>query len=80
MTSISVVIRAYNAAATVGRAVDSVLAQTVAPLEIVVVDDGSGDDIEAALAAVRDRITLLRVIGGARRLTVGDDSRLLMPG
>lgn len=27
-----------------------------------------------------DRMTLLRVIGGAMRLTVGDDSRLLMPG
>ena len=40
---ISIIIPAYQAEATLGRAIDSVLAQTVTPHEIVVVDDGSRD-------------------------------------
>jgi glycosyltransferase involved in cell wall biosynthesis len=42
--SISVVITAYNSAAFLNDAVDSVLRQTLQPSEIVVIDDGSIDD------------------------------------
>jgi len=42
--SICVVIPAYNIAEFIGRAIDSVLAQTHKPDEIIVVDDGSGDN------------------------------------
>ena len=41
--SVTVVIPTYNRRATVGRAVESVLAQTARPAEIIVVDDGSRD-------------------------------------
>lgn len=41
---VSVCIPAYNAARTLGRAIDSAKAQRVQPSEILVVDDGSSDD------------------------------------
>ena len=58
--TISIVMAAYQAADTIGEAVASALAQTVPPLEVIVCDDGSTDDLEAALAPYRERIVLLR--------------------
>lgn len=62
--NVSVIIPAYRAAATIGRAVQSVLAQTVRPDEILVIDDGSPDDLAAALAEFGDRVTLIRKANG----------------
>lgn len=49
--SISVIIPAYNAALTLPRCLDSVLAQQTDGLEIVVVDDGSTDETPQILDA-----------------------------
>jgi glycosyltransferase involved in cell wall biosynthesis len=46
---VTVVIPAYNAAATVVRAIDSVAAQEGVTVEILVIDDGSTDDTAAAV-------------------------------
>jgi glycosyltransferase involved in cell wall biosynthesis len=54
---VSVVIPTYNRATTVPRAIESVLAQTVTDLEVIVVDDGSSDDTGKALGQMfGDRI------------------------
>ncbi len=59
---VTVIIPAYNAAATVARALDSALAQTYRPIEVIVVDDCSKDATSAIVAAYRDeRIRLLRL-------------------
>ena len=56
----SIIIPAYQAASFVSEAVESALAQTVAPYEVIVCDDGSTDDLGRALAVYSGRITLLR--------------------
>jgi len=58
--SFSVIVAAYQAAATIGEALESAFAQTHPAHEVVVCDDGSTDDLDAALAPYRERIVLLR--------------------
>ena len=46
---VSIVIPTYNRAAYLGEAIESVLAQDYAPIELIVIDDGSTDDTQAVL-------------------------------
>jgi len=48
-SGISVIMPAYNVAATIGRALESVASQTRPVDEIVIVDDGSTDDTRAVI-------------------------------
>lgn len=48
---VSAIVPCYKCAATIGRALDSVLTQSVTPAEVLLVDDGSGEDTLAALKA-----------------------------
>lgn len=60
MTRVSVVIPVYNGAATIGRAVASVLAQEFdGAIETIVVDDGSADETRAILGGFGDRIRVI---------------------
>lgn len=47
--SITVIIPAYNRAHCIGRAIDSVLKQMVLPNEILIIDDGSSDELQAVI-------------------------------
>ncbi len=59
---VSVIIPCYNRADIVGNAVHCVLAQTFRDWELIIVDDGSVDDIAAAVGAFRNqtRVRLVR--------------------
>ena len=66
MTRISVVMPTFNRAATLPRAIDSVLGQTHRDVELIVVDDGSTDGTAALLQRYAGRLTAicLEVNGG----------------
>ena len=59
---VSVVIAAYESAGFIARAVKSALAQTLANIEIIVVDDASKDDTAINAAAAGEGDKRLRVI------------------
>lgn len=56
----SVVIPVFNAASTVGRAIESVLGQRWGVQELIVVDDGSADDSAEEVARFGNRVTYIR--------------------
>ncbi len=61
MTCVSVIVPLFNKAPFVRRTVESILAQTMADLEVVVVDDGSTDGSGAIVSGMEDtRIRLVR--------------------
>ena len=57
---VSVVIPTHNRAQILGRAIESVLAQTYRNLQIVIADDGSSDDTRSIAESYGPRITYVR--------------------
>jgi glycosyltransferase involved in cell wall biosynthesis len=60
----SIVIPAYQAAETISAAVQSALDQVQPAYEVIVVDDGSTDDLAGALRPFEDRFRLIRKANG----------------
>ncbi|MDP6754648.1 MAG: glycosyltransferase [Candidatus Marinimicrobia bacterium] len=57
---ISVVIPTFNRKHTLPRAIDSVLSQSISPLEILVIDDGSTDDTNAWIQTTYPEIKFIK--------------------
>lgn len=64
MTTFSVVIAAYQAADVVGAGVQSALEQSPPPLEVIVSDDGSTDDLAGALSGFGSAVRMTRIEHG----------------
>ena len=62
--TISVIIPAYQAEAFIARSVHSAQIQTLSPLEILVVDDGSNDNTAEVAAACGDLVRVIRQPNG----------------
>ena len=60
----SVIVAAFQVADVIGEALDSVHRQTLQPLEVIVCDDGSTDDLDGALEPYLDEIVFLRKKNG----------------
>jgi len=59
-SAISVVIPAFNTSLYIGEAIQSALDQTLAPTEVIIVDDGSTDDTADVAAAFGDPVRIFR--------------------
>ena len=53
---VSIIINNFNYAAYVGQAIDSALAQTYKPIEVIVVDDGSTDNSREIISSYGEKI------------------------
>ncbi|MGH3144096.1 MAG: glycosyltransferase family 2 protein, partial [Gaiellales bacterium] len=71
---VSVIVTVYNAALYLGEAIESVLAQTYRPFELVVLDDGSTDGSGDAARRYGPPVRFTRQerkgLGGARNAAV----------
>jgi len=67
---VSIVMSAYNEAAHIREAIDSVLAQTYADFEFIIINDGSGDQTEAIIRSYTD--PRIRYVANAHNLGLID--------
>lgn len=64
--AVSVVIPTFNRAAYLRASIDSILEQTHAPPQVIVVDDGSTDETGAILETYGDRVTVITKTNGGK--------------
>ncbi len=64
MKKVSVVIPTYNYGCFIGEAIESVLEQTFPVFEIIVVDDGSTDNIEEIVAIFGGKVKYIKQKNG----------------
>lgn len=62
--SVSVIIPVYNGAQFIAETIHSILCQTVPPLEVIVVNDGSTDDTPVVVKGFGDAVTLINTPNG----------------
>lgn len=62
--AVSVIIPAFNASKTIALTIDSVMAQTLLPLEILIVDDGSSDNTVTIAEAYPAPVKVVRKANG----------------
>lgn len=72
---VSVVIPTYNSSWLIGRTLQSVMHQTLRDIEIIVIDDGSTDDLTAILAPYADSDDRIRVVHQENRGLAGARNR-----
>lgn len=58
--TVTVIIATYNRTAYLRECLESVLKQSHAPAQVILVDDGSEEDVQAAVRGFADRITYVR--------------------
>ena len=71
---VSIIIDNFNYARFVGAAIDSALAQSYAPVEVMVVDDGSTDNSREVISSYGDRVS--RGLQAKRRPCFGVQCRI----
>ena len=62
MTTISILVCAYNAQEYISQCLDSLLTQTFHDIEIIIVDDGSTDETPNILASYATKHPIIRVL------------------
>lgn len=60
LPSVSVIMPSYNRADLIGESIESMLSQTVPPIELIVVDDGSTDETVSVIKSFGERVHLIQ--------------------
>lgn len=68
--TVSILIPTYNRAKYIGECLDSLLAQTIPALEIIVIDDGSEDGTAELVGTYGERVRYLRKENGGKSTAV----------